>query len=972
MTFQPRHLRHRKFERIRHGTDAKAFLAEQAARLGTTQEAVFAMLKGGKSFAQVVESGSGGVVVPVPVPTIAFANLTASITEGDSGTKILSNTIDIKRNGLTGALTIDISYTGSAINGTDYVSPVSGTVAAGSSVLQFDTVINGDTLVESDEIINMNASLRGYSATSVKTITIVNDDVSVAPTNLAASGSQPAGVVNGSDDYAPNISGGTPPYSLSLLSGSLPPGRALNGLTVKGTYTTVGSYAYTLRVSDSGNPVQKVDLVISQSVTAAAVDYSRVTYFAADAASSANYAGTVSPEGVRDTVSGKTLLAYEAWDGVALARQGKVRIYDPAAKTISQPYTMFTSQLVSDDHGVPPIDIADNRRAYGFGGAHSGEPLQVSMSGAGDFTTWTVLTSLAASTYGFNAMGYPHPVCVGSVIYLFVRFSDGSTKMPFGYIKGNIAADGTVTWATTAVILLDFGNNSRVYAVEPLVVSKNGNEAVIRCAATFATYGDDYRQDNFVFDLDTAAALIKAITGTYTRPIDTPMSLSAARSFIRVTTQFENNLYGTVPSHCFDTAGNYQIAYMESALGNQDANNDYPIFERVLSGGVLGAPVNTGAIIRQRYDVHNIIAQSAGKVDIWFTSSDALNRARGGDISHISRSGPTGAWGSPIKDDVAGAFLGYDRVHGVKNADDSLRIVYAEQVVPASGSGGSLNGTFGNVRVKARSATGAITFPFQPRARSQAFAAALQTQPTAEEMRHLDALIASLEDDGLMGTADAIYTPAWLSSNAQAMTLNLVARQYDMTVQGVVTPVAIPGKGGFALKTDSVAGSYLKSNLIPSTAVNLKYSPASAGLAVYPLTEGQDPAQTFGTDTGNTGAGAFIVSRNASDLISARVNNAAGVNVTAPNTAAARLIIARRANANSVAILAGGSLNTIGSSSAANPAALANVPICLLGTATVPSARQVGFAYMGSAIDSKNSPIMDAAVRRFLQGMGAL
>jgi hypothetical protein len=131
---------------------------------------------------------SNGVVIPpivippvvvVPAPTIAFAESSASVSEGDSGTKIVSNTININRDGLTGPLTIDLTYTGTATNGTDYTSPVSGVVASGSSVLQFDTTITGDTAVESTETIIVRAGLRGYASSAVKTISITNDDVTV-------------------------------------------------------------------------------------------------------------------------------------------------------------------------------------------------------------------------------------------------------------------------------------------------------------------------------------------------------------------------------------------------------------------------------------------------------------------------------------------------------------------------------------------------------------------------------------------------------------------------------------------------------------------------------------------------------------------------------------------------------------------------------------------------------------------------
>lgn len=120
--------------------------------------------------------------VPVPAPTLNFTSPTASIAEGNSGTSTVANTINVVRDGLTGALTINLAYSGTATAGTDYVaSPSSVTIAAGATSATFTTTINGDTTVESDETIVITASLAGYNATATKTITITNDDAS-APT----------------------------------------------------------------------------------------------------------------------------------------------------------------------------------------------------------------------------------------------------------------------------------------------------------------------------------------------------------------------------------------------------------------------------------------------------------------------------------------------------------------------------------------------------------------------------------------------------------------------------------------------------------------------------------------------------------------------------------------------------------------------------------------------------------------------
>jgi hypothetical protein len=64
--------------------------------------------------------------------------------------------------------------------------------------------------------------------------------------------SVPDGVVGTPYSTAVSAVGGTPPYSWSLVSGSLPPGLALSSTgTISGTPTVAGSFTFTLKVTDS-------------------------------------------------------------------------------------------------------------------------------------------------------------------------------------------------------------------------------------------------------------------------------------------------------------------------------------------------------------------------------------------------------------------------------------------------------------------------------------------------------------------------------------------------------------------------------------------------------------------------------------------------------------------------------------------------------------------------------------------------
>ena len=80
---------------------------------------------------------------------------------------------------------------------------------------------------------------------------------------LSISGSPGSPSVGDSTTFSPTITGGTAPYTLTLLSGSLPAGRSISGLTVVGTYTTAASYTFTLRVTDNVGATADLPLTVT-------------------------------------------------------------------------------------------------------------------------------------------------------------------------------------------------------------------------------------------------------------------------------------------------------------------------------------------------------------------------------------------------------------------------------------------------------------------------------------------------------------------------------------------------------------------------------------------------------------------------------------------------------------------------------------------------------------------------------------
>lgn len=165
---------------------------------------------------------------PAPVtPTIVFTSPTATITEGNSGTSTVANTINVTREGVTGNLVVNLTYSGTAGGGTDYVTgPSSVTILSGQNSVSFNLTINGDTTVESDETINIHAELAAYStATATKVITITNDDSAAPPDTMTMAefidymGSDLVALWDAADDTSLIRSGGVCTSWVDKISG---------------------------------------------------------------------------------------------------------------------------------------------------------------------------------------------------------------------------------------------------------------------------------------------------------------------------------------------------------------------------------------------------------------------------------------------------------------------------------------------------------------------------------------------------------------------------------------------------------------------------------------------------------------------------------------------------------------------------------------------------------------------------------
>ncbi|KQM37605.1 putative Ig domain-containing protein [Sphingomonas sp. Leaf10] len=209
---------------------------------------------------------------------------------------IESNTVTLS--GLVGSPALTINGGQYSKNGAAYSSAAT-------------TVTNGDTLklrVTSSATAGATASVVATIDGSARTFAVTTAAATGTPTpspTLTISGTPAAAMVGGSDAFTPTISGGTAPYTLSLASGTLPPGRAVNGSarTVTGTYTTAGTYSYVLRATDSAGAVANLTVNLVVQAAQALIPWTPAMigvdelYDASVASSMLNSAGTQAQPG---------------------------------------------------------------------------------------------------------------------------------------------------------------------------------------------------------------------------------------------------------------------------------------------------------------------------------------------------------------------------------------------------------------------------------------------------------------------------------------------------------------------------------------------------------------------------------------------------------------------------------------------------------------------------------------------------
>ncbi|GAC1358254.1 MAG: hypothetical protein NVSMB3_05270 [Acidobacteriaceae bacterium] len=190
-------------------------------------------------------------VAPAP-PALTIGS--ATLAAGQMGTAYASG---LQASGGTPAYTWSLS---------------SGQLPAGLTLASATGVISGTPTASGAFSFGVTVKDSGSPAQVQAITTSISVAAKAVATLAITSSTMSAGQAGTAYVAALQASGGTPAYTWSISSGQLPSGLTLAATTgvISGTPTTTGSFAFTARVTDNGQPVQVQSAATAITVNAAA------------------------------------------------------------------------------------------------------------------------------------------------------------------------------------------------------------------------------------------------------------------------------------------------------------------------------------------------------------------------------------------------------------------------------------------------------------------------------------------------------------------------------------------------------------------------------------------------------------------------------------------------------------------------------------------------------------------------------
>jgi hypothetical protein len=376
------------------------------------------------------ETQSAPMSIVIAAAPTATAQLTIATSALAAGTDGVAYSASLKAAGGSGAYLWSITSgslpSGLALSASSGV--ISGTPAAGGTFTFTATVSDNSNPVQTKSV-----SL---------TITVASTQLTIAASKLAA------GTEGAAYSQSLQASGGTPGYTWSITSGSLPAGLTLAGGSgaISGTPTASGTSTFTVSVSDSSSPVQTKSAALS--ITVAGTTLSIVTSSLAAGTNGAAYSASLQASG------GKPGYTWSITSGSL-----------PAGLSLAAGSGVISGTLKASGTSTFAVSVSDSSNPVQTKSA----TLSVTVTAAGSTLTITSST-LAAATVG---MAYTQTLAAsgGTLPYTWSITSGtlpaGLTLSSGGVISGTPTASGTYR---ITVGVADSSNPARTQSVATSII----------------------------------------------------------------------------------------------------------------------------------------------------------------------------------------------------------------------------------------------------------------------------------------------------------------------------------------------------------------------------------------------------------------------------------------------------------------------------------------------------------------------
>lgn len=395
-----------------------------------------------------------------------------------------------------------------------------------------------------------------------------------------------------------------------------------------------------------------------------------VDWLAADGANTPMYAAVHSPA-FYDAGLNKTFVAWEAWTGV---RSEQVTALDHSTGYFSDVEGAGRNFMVDDDHGNPTIVLDHENHLHCFYGSHANVP-PTGMHHSSTRWPWDGTPLDAGSKWEIRPkieglLTYPHPVMVGSTMYLLIRdWPTGlSTLNTIALYKTTALANGAATWGSN-IQLLDMGAGTRIYQGTALAVGTD-----IHFVCNKANGDSTVREHIYYLVYDTVTgALCNHDKSFSVASGSLPMTLAQANANCRIFEHASGNS-SYCPVLAFDTNGDPFVATIDGPAAG--STFDLKVLKR--TAGVWGSPETVGTIVNGSTYSHGLIGPLAdGRMEaLWISDPDNLWTARGGNVYRRTRSA-AGVWGTPHPILIADT-RALNSLNAVKNAHVNARITFCE------------------------------------------------------------------------------------------------------------------------------------------------------------------------------------------------------------------------------------------------------------------------------------------------------